>query len=95
MSYKIIDPIGHKEESKGTFDTFFSSEKYNTLQDCYNANDYIVGNFVEDEEGVVYIELFSSKNPKTKKYHRLIHQNIRAGIDMIDDSLACKLAESL
>ncbi len=94
MSYEKISLFG-KHQSKGTFDDFFNTKKYSTLQEAYDANDYVECDFVKDKEGVLYIEAKNVKNPNTKKHHRLNYQRPVAGLDVSDDNAGCKLAVSL
>lgn len=94
MTYERIYLFG-KKQSRGTFDDFFSTEKYQSLQDAYEANDYVECDFVKDEKGILHIEARNVKNPDVKKYHQLNHQHCPAGIDVLDDSLAAEMACSL
>lgn len=94
MGYKKIDLFG-RHQSRGTFDDFFSTEKYTTLQDAYKANDYVQSDYVIDEDGILYIEAHHVKNPEIKKYHRLNYQRPVAGIDVLDDNLAAEMSASL
>ena len=93
MAYKKIALFG-KKESKGTFDDFYS-KNYSSLQEAYDANDYVQADFVQDEEGTLFIEAHNVKNPDVKKYHRLNFQRPVAGIDILDDSLAAEMSASL
>lgn len=94
MEYKRIELFG-KKQSRGTFDDFFSTEKYATLQDAYKANDYVECDFVKDENGILYIEARNVQKPDEKKYHRLNYQNCLFGIDVSDDNLAAEMACSM
>lgn len=94
MNYTKIDLFG-KKESRGTFDDFFSTDKYETLQDAYKANDYVECDFVQDENGILYIEARNVKNPDVKEYHRLNYQHCLAGIDVSDDAGGCDIASKL
>lgn len=94
MSYKKISLFG-KQQSRGTFDDLFSTDKYQSLQDAYAANDYVECDFVQDDEGTLFIEAKNVKNPEIKKYHRLNYQRPVAGLDVLDDSLACEMASTL
>lgn len=93
MSYNKIALFG-KKQSRGTFDDFFS-EKYESIQEAYEKNDYVQADFVKDEEGVLYIEAYNVKEPEVKKYHRLNFQRCMFGLDVLDDSLGAEMAESL
>lgn len=94
MSYKIVAPFG-RQESKGTFDDFFSTKKYNSLQEAYLNEDYVECDFVQDDAGVLYIECKNVKDPENKKYHRLMIQKPVFGLDMMDDYAAVELAQTL
>ena len=94
MNYEKVNLFG-KQQSRGTFDDFFSTEKYNSLQQAYEANDYVECDFVKDSEGVLYIEAKNVKAPENKKYHRLIIQRPVYGLDVADDNAGCELAVSL
>lgn len=94
MKYTTIALFG-KQKSKGTFDDFYSTEKYESLEKAYEANDYVKGDFVLDEENTKYIEFCNVSNPDKKEYHRLNYQNCPFGLDGLDDNLACELAQKL
>ena len=94
MKYEKVNLFG-KQQSRGTFDDFFHSEKYETLQQAYDANDYVECDFVKDEQGLLYIEAKNVKNPEVKKYHRLNYQKPVCGLDVSDDNAGCELAVSL
>lgn len=91
MKYEKIELFG-KQKSKGTFDDFYSTKKYGSLQEAYEANDFVICDFVKDEEGILYIESKNINNTDIKKYHRLIIQHPFAGLDAQDDYLASKMA---
>jgi hypothetical protein len=92
--YTKINLFG-KNKSRGTFDDFYSTEKYSSLEEAYNACDYVEGNFVKDENNTIHIELVNISNPEIKKYHTLNIQRCLFGIDVLDDSLACEIAQTL
>jgi hypothetical protein len=94
MEYKRIVLFG-RAKSRGTFDDFFSTEKYKNLQEAYDAGDYVECDFVKDENGVLHIEARNVKNPDEKKYHQLIYQNCPFGLDVLDDNMGIQLATSL
>jgi hypothetical protein len=94
MNYEKINLFG-TQQSRGTFDDFFDTEKYDTLQQAYDANDYVECDFVKDGEGVLYIEARNVKAPENKKYHRLMIQRPVCGLDVVDDNAGCELAVSL
>lgn len=94
MIYTKISLFGPKK-SKGTFDDFFSTEKYKSLEEAYAANDYVTCDFVKDEAGIIHIECKHVRVPDQKKYHELNYQHCPAGLDALDDSLACEMAGSM
>ena len=94
MKYERIYLFG-KKESRGTFDDFFSTEKYQSLQEAYKANDYVECDFVKDENGTLYIEARNVQKPDVKEYHRLNYQHCPAGIDVSDDAGGCEIANKL
>lgn len=94
MKYEKINLFG-TQKSRGTFDDFFSTEKYSSLQEAYEAKDYVECDFVIDKEGVIYIEAKNISNPDIVKYHKLNYQKPVAGLDVSDDSAGCEIAETL
>lgn len=94
MKYERIYLFG-KKESRGTFDDFFSTEKYQNLQEAYEANDYVECDFVIDVNGTIYIEARNVKNPDTRLYHQLNYQDCPAGLDISDDEGGCLIANKL
>ena len=100
MSYEKIY-LFRKQKSRGTFDDFFDTTKFETLQQAYDANDYVECDFVKDENGTLFIEARNVKQPDVRKVHRLIYQRPVAGrvvvngLDISDDNAGCELADSL
>ena len=94
MKYKKVSPLGPRE-GQGTYETFYSNEKYSTLQEAIKANDIAIVDFVRDENNTTYFEIYHSKHPDHKKYHRLNYQHFPAGVDMLDDSLAVDIVDNL
>ena len=94
MNYKKIYPLG-KLKSRGSFEDFYSTKKYNSMEEAYEENDYVKCDFVMGDDGLVYIEASHAKNPEEKKYHLLNYQRFPAGLDALDDNLAVEMAESL
>lgn len=88
--YKVVNPFPD-HTSKGTWDDIYSTEKYDTITEAYKANDYVKGDYVRDEDNVLYIRLKHTlaENPV---YYQLQIQKCFAGIDMFDDETACHLA---
>ena len=94
MKYTVIDLFG-TSQANGTFDDIFSTEKYSNLKEAYAANDYVKCNYVQDSEGILYIEAKHVQNPNEKQYHRLEIQRPVCGIDVIDDTKACQMAAKM
>lgn len=92
--YTKIAPLG-KRNSVGTFDDFYNDGKYNSMQEAWTAIDFVVVDFVQDEQGVIYFELYNKKAPEVKKYHRLRVQHFPMGIDVFDDRAAEDIAKTL
>lgn len=94
MAYEKINLFG-PQGSRGSFDDFFDTAKYETMQQAYEANDYVECDFVKDENGVLYIEARHVKKPDERKYHMLTYQRPFAGLDVSDDGAGYNLAISL
>ena len=93
MEYKKISPLGPRV-GPGTFDAIWN-QKYKNLEEAKKENDVVVLNFVLDEDDIVHIQIFNTKDPENKKYHRLIIQRFPAGVDGQDDHLAMEIAQTL
>jgi len=93
MNYTKIELFSHK--SRGTFDDFYNTDRYGSMEEAYKANDYVECDFVKDENGILYIEARNVKNPDQQKYHRLNIQRPVFGLDVLDDTEGCELAMSL
>jgi len=94
MKYEKINLFG-RQKSRGTFDDFFSTEKYESIQEAYNNNDYVECDFVKDEVGIIYIEARNISKPEVRKYHRLGWQRPVAGLDVSDDNAVCRISSTL
>jgi hypothetical protein len=94
MKYEKIQLFG-KQQSRGTFDDFFNTKKYDRLKEAYDAEEYVQCEFVKDEDGALYIEARNVSNPDVRKYHKLNYQKPVAGLDISDDEAGCRLAASL
>ena len=88
-----LDILGNRN-GKGTFDTFYNTEKYKSVEDAINANDAVIADFVK-EDGIVYFQLYHLKEPNGVIHERLQIQHFPAGIDMMDDSRACEIGYGL
>ena len=94
MSYETFYLFG-KKQSRGAFDDFFDIKKYENLKQAYDAADYVHCDFVKNESGEIFIQAYNVSKPDEKKYHRLNYQHCPAGLDGLDDSLACEMAATL
>jgi hypothetical protein len=94
MKYEKIYLFG-KKQSKGSFDDFFDTEKYSSIEQAWEANDYVECDFVKNESGTLFIEARHSKKPESKLYHELNFQRCPFGLDVSDDSAGCELANQL
>lgn len=94
MAYERIYLFG-KQNSRGTFDDFYDTEKYTSMKEAYKANDYVECDFVKDENGILSIEARNVKRPEFRVYMKLKYQNCPFGIDALDDELAAAMACSL
>jgi hypothetical protein len=94
VTFTKISPLG-KRKGFGTFDCFFDTTKYKSLEAATAMNDYVVVDFVEDERGLKYFCLFHSKKPEECIYQTLQIQHFPFGIDIMDDQTACRLADEL
>lgn len=90
----VISPLGPRT-GPGTFDTFFDTVKYKTMEAALAAHDYVVVNFVANGFGTKSFEAYHSKEPHKKAYVELEIQHFPFGIDMRDDQAACNLAVEL
>lgn len=94
MKYTKIDLFG-TQKSRGTYDDFFDTEKYSSMREAYDANDYVECDFVQGADELLYIEAKHTNAPDVKEYHRLNVQNPFAGLDVLDDEAGVALAMSL
>ena len=92
--YNKISPLGI-QASKGTNDDFFDTGKYSSVLEAWAADDYVQGDFVQDESNMVHIELKHTKNKDDKVYYTLQIQHFPLGLDIRDDNLACEAAYKL
>jgi hypothetical protein len=92
MNYIKIYLFG-KRKSRGSFDDFYSTEKYDSLEQAYEANDYVECDFLRGDDGLIYIDAKNVKKPEDKDLFCLNYQNCPAGIDVLDDNLACEMAQ--
>lgn len=90
--YKVIAPLGDRV-GFGTFETFWATEKYPTVEDAFNNKDCVVVNFVQDNEGKIWFHFTDLAEPEHQLFYRLIIQHFdpKLGIDTRDDNAACNL----
>jgi len=94
MRYTKVDPFpGHK--SRGTFDDIFDTKKYNTIEEAYEADDFVKCDYVRDENDVLLIMAKHVSRSDLPQFYELQIQNPFAGIDVIDDRLAFEMAVKL
>jgi hypothetical protein len=84
MKYEIIDLFG-KQKSKGTAEDFFNIKKHSIAENAHKANEFVQCDYVVDQEGVKHIQMFHSRHPEEKTYHRLMIQKPLFGLDIFDD----------
>jgi hypothetical protein len=94
MGYRKVS-LFSEQKSRGTYDDFFNPEKYKTIEEAHLASDYVQGDFVMDENDILFIQLYHMRAPENKIHHRLYIQRPVAGIDVYDDDKACKMALKL
>lgn len=94
MSYTKIALLGERK-GIGTFETFFNTKKYTSVDDAIKANDCVVVDFVKDDTGIIYFEIKHSQKPDECKYHRLDIQRPIFGIDALDDAACCRIVDTL
>jgi len=94
MEYEIVNLFG-PNKSRGTFDDFFDTDKYESIEAAWAAKDYVQGNFVMDSDGVLHIEAMNVARPDVKKHHKLEIQHPFAGLDVLDDNHGTTMANTL
>jgi hypothetical protein len=67
------------------------------MEEAMKANDIAVVDFVQDENGIIYFEIYHTKDPAAKRHCRLEIQNFipAIGIDAFDDAAAERLAHKI
>lgn len=93
MAYTKIAPLGNRI-GPGTYDCFWKPA-YRSMEEALAANDFIVVDFVTDENGIIYFEFYHINTPQIKKYHRLMFQHFPFGVDTRDDWMAGEIAQSM
>ncbi|MCK9209258.1 MAG: hypothetical protein M0P61_00340 [Ignavibacteriaceae bacterium] len=94
MSYTKISLFGERK-GVGTFETFFNTGKYKSIDEAIKINDYVIVDFVKDDKGIIYFEIKHSQRQNESIYHRLNIQRPICGIDVSDDVVCCEIVETL
>lgn len=91
--YIKISPLGPRK-GPGTFDCWYDTEKYLSVEEAAVANDLVIVDFVKDENDIIYFELHHTKAPRSRRHYQLEIQNFipAFGIDAFDDDAAERLA---
>ena len=94
MALTIVFPLG-KRAGPGSYDTFFDIKKYATLELAMQHNDYVVIDFVRDENNILHFSAYHTHRPDDKQMSQLEIQHFPMGVDIFDDVRACRLAEEI
>lgn len=91
MKYEKIYPLGERK-GIGSYETFFNQGKFKSIKEAIEANEYCVVDFVKDEQGIIYFEIYTGALPDVKTYHRLNIQHFPCGVDVMDDNDALRIS---
>lgn len=93
---KKYHPLGELR-SKGSFEDFFDTARYDNVEQAWKANDFVVCDFMKDDKDVKYIAVYHSTEPQSKIIHELYYQNFipKLGIDALDDHEVSEIAERI
>lgn len=94
MKTTVVNLFGNRN-SEGTFDDFFDPEKYSSYEKAKENHDFVICDFVKDDEGILYISAHHVAYPENKFLHKLMYQNCPAGLDVSDDAAGANLASKL
>lgn len=94
LEYTKMYPLG-KRSGLGSFETFYDIKKYIDYETAIKANDCVVIDFVSDENGIIYFSAFHTLNPSEIIYRKLNFQHFPCGLDILDDNIACEIADEL
>ena len=86
-----IAPLG-KRVGFGTYETFYDTGKYKTMEESFKANDAVAVDFVKDDKGVTYFKIYHIENTEHYELYRLQIQHFPMGVDMFDDQWAAYYA---
>ena len=81
--FEKISPLGNRD-GIGTFETFF-------VDDIIIIADFLKHKKTND----IYFGIKEKNDTDYKKYHKLNFQKFPFGVDVMDDSICCNLAEEL
>lgn len=67
------------------------------MEEAMAANDIAVVDFVQDEKGVIYFEIYHTKDLAAKRHYQLEVQHFdpQLGVDAFDDDAAERLAHKI
>lgn len=94
MEDTIVDLYPNRER-RGTYFDFFDGRKYKTIQEAYDADDYVKCDFVKNRHGILFVKATHTKYNVLIEEHRLINQNPLAGIGVLDDRLISQMADRI
>lgn len=89
-----ISPLG-KRNGAGTFDEFWDTKKYETLEEAVKANDSVIIDFVQDSNDIIFLEFYHRKHPSKVRHYRLMFQFFPLGLDTRDDNTAEEIARKM
>lgn len=78
----------------GTYETFYNHHKY-TREQAYEAKCYTVVDFVQDENGIKYLQAYHAQFPKYVLREKMLIQHFPFGIDQRDDWMAESMFKKL
>ena len=94
MIYIKIDPLG-KMPGPGTYDGFWNTEKYTSMEEAMSAEDIVTVDFVQDEKGDIYFEFYHTQRPAIKLHYRLGWQRFPRGVDTRDDWAVIEISRTM
>jgi len=95
MEYKVIPNLYGYNNSKGTYDDFFDTDKYKTHLDSVEADDFVKVDYVTDDNNTLGVLIYHTKNPEEKRHYQLSWQHPVAGRDILDDNYIAEVADKL
>lgn len=94
MGFTKISPLGPRA-GYGTYETFYDTAKYSSMDEAKFYDDVAVVDFVKNEDGVIFFRVYSTKTPDKFLYHELQVQHFPFGVDYGDDLAVCNLVHLL